>query len=43
LMALCPNFNKSVNVSAVSVICFTSLDTACYFIYFVCCCGHHKI
>jgi len=38
LMALCPNFNMSVNVSAVSinvsavsVICCTSLDTACHF------------
>jgi len=31
LMALCPNFNKSVNVSAVSIICCTSLDTPCHF------------
>jgi len=38
LIALHPNFNKSVNViavsinvSAVSVICCTSLDTACHF------------
>ena len=31
LMALCPNFNKSVNVSCVSVICCNSLDAACHF------------
>jgi len=30
LMALCPNLNMSVNGSAVSVICCTSLDTACH-------------
>jgi len=31
LMVLCPNFNKSINVSGVSIICCNSLDTACHF------------